>query len=83
MPQSKTLTKVPEQGKVALVEVSEPSGVAHLHRGATAAEVLLADGRHRRESRLSASLSPQAAAVLPVMLALARLQARRSSERGA
>ncbi|WP_256430069.1 hypothetical protein [Caulobacter sp. S45] len=41
---------------------------------------MLADGLHQRAARLSASMSPQAAAVIPLMLALARLQARRAAE---
>jgi hypothetical protein len=38
--------------------------------------LILADARERREARLSAGMSERAAVLLPLMLSLARLQAR-------
>ena len=79
MTQYDNLTNESTKGRVAHAQVRHPGG-AHPGHHETAAEVLLADGLHQRAARLSASMSPQAAAVIPLMLALARLQARRAAE---
>ena len=76
MSQAEILTSGVEQGRLAL-KAKCSGGLTHLSSSTQADEVVSGDGC-REGGRLVASLSPQAAAVLPVMLALARLQARRA-----
>ena len=76
MSQAEILTSGVEQGRLAL-KARCSGGLAHLSSSTQPDEVVSSDGCRER-GRLVAPLSPQAAAVLPVMLALARLQARRA-----
>ena len=70
------LTPTDNDGRFGHDEADGLTGVARRPVIAQADGVALEDGPHRRQPSLS--MSPQAAAVLPLMLALARLQARRA-----
>ena len=70
------LTQTSKDGRFGHDEVDVLTGVARRPTITQADEVALEDGHDRRQASLS--MSPQAAAVLPLMLALARLQARRA-----
>ena len=63
---------------VSVPEVAAPDGPAcadNPHPSAFDA-LLVAQGERRREARLAAEMSPKAAALLPLMMSMARLQAR-------
>ncbi len=77
MSQAEILTSTIRTGKFSLDEAGRSRGLAHRSSSTQAGEVVVGVG-HSESGRLLAPLSPQAAAVLPVMLALARLQARRA-----
>ncbi len=75
MSQAEISTGEAGQGRLSLDEASCFGGLSYVSASAQADEVASSGGRPERQG-----LSPQAAAVLPVMLALARLQARRTLE---
>ncbi len=77
MSQAEILTSAIGKGKFSLDGAGCSGGLNHQSSTTQADEVVVGDG-HRELERLSAPLSPQAAAVLPVLLSLARLQARRA-----
>ena len=77
MSQAEILTSAIGKGKFSLDEAGCSGGLDHRSSTTQADEVVVGDG-HRELGRLSVPLSPQAAAVLPVLLSLARLQARRA-----
>ena len=72
MSQAEILTDGAEQDRLSIGETGRSGGLAHPPCGRQADDVGLS--YHERD-RLSATLSPQVAVVLPLMLALARLQA--------
>lgn len=77
MSQYDFLTRGGADGRVGVVEDAAGPLVRSVPREIAADPVTRAADVVWREARLAAALPAQAAAVLPLMLALARLQARR------
>ena len=78
MHDARFLTRAMSEGKVTSDEVSSLTDVARQPARAQADLEVLEGGDNRRQAGPPSAMSPQAAAVLPAMIALARLQARRS-----
>jgi hypothetical protein len=77
------LTRPTTQGSVTDVAVEDGTVRDDLPLPSAFDDALSSQAERRREARVATKLSPQAAALLPLMMSMARLQARLThAERG-